>query len=94
MSDRRSSDERRLLDTRRRARERKRASNETHTVIEIASADLRAVTLARSGDDATDQVRVMTLRWRIEAAALNTETGLSELTAALKELAEKNDLQT
>jgi len=62
MSDRRSSDERRERDERRRAREQRRTSNESHTVIEIAGADLRAVAFSRSGDDAADQVRVMTVR--------------------------------
>jgi len=94
MSDRRNSDERRLLKQQRRARERRRGSNETHTVIEIVGADLRAAMLTRTEDDSADQVRVMTLKWRINASTLNSEMGLQELTAALKELTEKHDLQT
>jgi len=88
MSDRRTNTERR------RARDKRRASAETHTVIEIAGTDLRAVTLSRSGDESADQVRAMTLQWRLEASTLNSERGLKELAAALKELAEKHDLQT
>ena len=65
---------------------------ESHTVIEIAGADLRAVTLVGSEDNSADQVRIMTLRWRNEASTLNSDTGLSELTAALTELTEKHDL--
>lgn len=94
MSDRRDSDQRRLSKERRRSRERRRTTNDSHTVIEIAGADLRAVTLTRSGDESADQVRVMALRWRHEATALNSELGLQELTAALTELADEHGLQT
>ena len=93
MSDRRSTTERRSFFSRRRSRDRGKAANRSHTVIEIAGADLRAVTLVGADDGSADQVRVMTLRWRKEATTLNSETGLSELTAALKELVEKHDLQ-
>jgi len=95
MSDRRDNDERRLKKKRRRSRDRGKTSNQTYTVIEIAGADLRAVSLISSDDDETaDQVRMMTLRWRIEATTLNSDTGLRELTAALKELVEEHDLLT
>lgn len=94
MADRRNKDERRKKAERRKARDRKRGGSESHTVIEIAGADLRAVTLLRSEDDTADQVRVMSLRWRLEATTLNSEAGLKELTSALRELAEKHNLQT
>ncbi len=94
MSDRRNNDDRRLKKKRRHSRDRGKVSSQSHTVIEIAGADLRAVTLLGSDDESADQVRVMTLRWRIEASTLNSDTGLKELTAALTELAEKHHLQT
>ncbi|NOZ38816.1 MAG: PilN domain-containing protein [Planctomycetes bacterium] len=94
MTDRRNNDDRRLKKQRRRTRNRGKVSNQSYTVIEIAGADLRAVTLIGADDGSADQVRVMTLRWRNEASTLNSDTGLDELTAALSELSEKNDLQT
>jgi len=91
MSDRRYSNDRRLKKKHRRRRQRGKASKQSHTVIEIAGAELRVVMLV--GSDADDQVSVMTRRWRVEASTLNSETGLRELTAALIELVEKHDLQ-
>ncbi len=93
MSDRRTETDRRGQKPR-RTRERRRSGNELHTVIEITRDDLRAVTLARTGGDATDEVRAMTVRWRNEASQLNSEQGLQELTAALRELADQHELQT
>ena len=94
MSERRSTTERRSFFSRRRSRDRGKDAERSHTVIEIAGAELRAVTLTGSEGDAADQVQVMTVRWRNEASTLNSEAGLEELTVALTELAEKHDLQT
>lgn len=94
MSDRRDNTDRRAKRKSRRSRDRRKNTCETHTVIEIASDDLRAVTLKRTDDQSQDEVRAMTVRWRIEATHLNTELGLRELTAALKELTEKHELRT
>lgn len=93
MSDRRTDTERRSW-KKRRSRDRRRVGEESHTVIEIASDDLRAVTLTRSAGEAADQVKVMTIRWRNAAAQLNTDTGLEELTAALQQLSDQHTLQT
>ncbi len=93
MSDRRSKNERRTT-PQRRSRERKKMQIDSHTVIEIVGADLRAVTLVQSMDEGPDKVHAMTLRWRIEATTLNSDLGLQELSAALAELAEKHHLQT
>jgi len=94
MSDRRNNNERRLQKQSRRSRERRKLTDQSHTVIEIAGADLRVVTLLGSDDESADQVRVMTVRWRIEATTLNSDAGLQELTVALTELAREYDLQT
>ncbi|MEM8944043.1 MAG: PilN domain-containing protein [Planctomycetota bacterium] len=93
MSDRRNNSERRTPKVR-RSRDRRRAVDESHTVIEIAGASLRAVMLTNEGNDDADVVKVMSVQWRKEATQLNTEAGLRELTAALKQLVETHALQT
>jgi len=93
MSDRRTSKKRRRGQERRRLRERRRQGSERFVVVEIARSDLRVVMLDRSTDDAPDRVETTILPWRRQAASLQGETGLQELTNALKQLAEQHALQ-
>ena len=93
MTDRRNKQDRRLSSDR-RTRERKRATQEVFTVIEIEDSNLRVVSLTRSQSDQDDQVRAMVLKWRHEASSLNSELGIVELTKALRELVEVHALQT
>jgi len=86
MSNRRNTQERR------RSRERRRHGNERFSVIEVASTDLRVVTLERMPEEQPDCVRSASLPWRIKAPSLNSQTGFLELTTALKEISEQLDL--
>ncbi len=92
MSDRRNIHERRLGLRPRRSRGRKRHGNERFAVVEIATTDLRAVTLEQMPEGQPDRVRSASLQWRIEASSLNSQAGLVELTAALQEISVQLDL--
>jgi len=92
MSERRNIQEQRRGQRPRRSKERRRHGNERFAVVEVASTDLRIVTLERTPEEQPDCVRSASLQWRIEAPSLNSGAGLAELTKALKEISERLDL--
>jgi len=92
MSDRRNTDERRVVRRPRRSRGRRRLGNDRFAVVEIASSDLRVVTLEQTPEGQSDRVRSTSLQWRKEATSLNSQAGLEELTLAMCEISEELDL--
>jgi len=94
MSDRRNIQERRLGLQPRRSRKRRHQGNERFAVVEVASTDLRVVTLEHMPEEQPDRVKSASLPWRIEASSLNSQAGLLELTSALKEISEQLDLSS
>jgi len=92
MSDRRNTDERRGSRRPRRGRGRRRLGNERFAVVEVASSDLRVVTLEQMPEEQPDRVTSATMQWRKEAPSLNSPTGLEELTSALIEISGQLDL--
>lgn len=94
MADRRNKEERRAGKDRRRKRIRRRNSSERVAVIEITGDILRAAILDRSETDGTDEVQAVSIDWRKNAAALNCDEGIRELTQALTSLSEEFSLQT
>jgi len=92
MSDRRNTDERRVVRRPRRSRGRRRVGNDRFAVVEIASSDLRVVTLEQMPEGQSDRIRSASLQWRKDASSLNSQTGLEELTLALKEVSGQLDL--
>jgi hypothetical protein len=90
MTDRRENDLRRHSVERRK---RQRGPTNLVTVVEISGSDLRVALLRQLPGDELDRVEAVTVTWRKEAALLNCEEGLVELSAALCELVEQGSLQ-
>jgi hypothetical protein len=89
MSDRRQVRERRSRWT----RERRRKGDHRVFVIELSSTDLGIVELHKSSDDArADEVSSNAICWRNTAASLNTAEGLTELTAAFRDVARQHSM--
>ena len=89
MAERRTSELRRTGDDRRK---RQRGATNLVTVVEISGSDLRVALLRKLPDDEPDRVEATTVAWRKEAALLNSEVGLSELSAAPRRLGGKTQL--
>jgi hypothetical protein len=90
MADRRANEVRRISAERRK---RQRGLTDLVTVVEISGSDLRVALLRKLPDDELDRVEAVTVTWRKEAALLNSEEGLLELSAALCKLVEKGGSQ-
>ena len=90
MSDRRANEVRRISTERRK---RQRGLTDLVTVVDISGSDLRVALLRKLPDEELDRVEAMTVTWRKEAALLNSEEGLLELSAALCKLVEKGGSQ-
>jgi hypothetical protein len=91
--------ERRLTQDRRqaadrRARERRRKGDSRVFVIELTGAELRVAQLVRAAPGGVDEVSAWAVRWRQEAATLDSPAGRSELTAALREAARRHNMFT
>ena len=93
MADRRDETERRSRADRRRYKKR-RNSDDRIAVLEIAGSDLRVGILNRNSADAADKVQVAVVPWQIEAASLNSEAGLQELSNCLRKICQEYFLQT
>lgn len=90
MADRRSNELRRHGDERRK---RQRGVTNLVTVVEISGSNLHVAMLSKLAGDEPDRVKALIVAWQIEAARLNSEEGLLELTTALCDLVEQNSLQ-
>ena len=90
MADRRANEVRRISAERRK---RQRGFTDLVTVVEISGSDLRVALLRKLPDEELDRVEAVTVTWRKEAALLNSEEGLLELSAALSEVVEKGGSQ-
>jgi hypothetical protein len=89
MSDRRQVRERRSRWT----RERRRKGDHRVFVIELSSTDLGIVELHKSSGEArADEVSSNAICWRNTAASLNTAEGLTELTAAFRDVARQHSM--
>lgn len=85
MSDRRRNSDRRNVSAR---RDRRRKNDQRVFVIELTADELRVAELQRAtAEDEKDTVAAAVVRWRNEAATLQSPEGLTELTATLRELA-------
>ena len=87
MTDRRKSRERRSW-----SRERRRKSEQRMFVIELSSSDLGIVELHKGDAGQTDEVSASACCWRRNAASLNTPEGMTELTAALREVVREHSM--
>lgn len=94
MSDRRKKQDRRESSDRRR-RDRRRKGDTRVFVIELTGSDLRIALLERAAvAGGADQVSAWTVRWRRDAATLESPEGLAELTAALREASRRHSMST
>jgi hypothetical protein len=88
MSDRRRTRERRSW-----SRDRRRKGEQRIFVIELSSSDLGIVELHKSGEAGRpDEVSATACCWRSKAASLNTPEGLSELSAAFRDVARQHSM--
>jgi hypothetical protein len=83
MSDRRQKRDRRKTS----ARDRRRKNDQRIFVVELASSDLHVAELNRQPDGGLEEVSASKCTWRQDAASLQSPEGLTELTAAFREMA-------
>jgi Tfp pilus assembly PilM family ATPase len=93
MAERRKKEDRRESADRRR-RDRRRKGDTRLFVIELTTSELRIALLERATAGGVDQASASTVRWRTEAAALDSPEGRAELTAALREAARQHSMFT
>ena len=94
MPDRRNNTGRRSGFERRRRRDGQRSGADQTVVVEITASALRFAVLSYADSDQPDQVKASSVEWRKDAASLNSEEGLQELTAGLTGIIEDNGLQS
>ncbi|MCA9262009.1 MAG: PilN domain-containing protein [Planctomycetales bacterium] len=92
MSDRRQANERRTAAEPRRRESRRRAADDRTLIVELGESKLRYATLTREAGAETELLQAGRVNWRKGDVSLHTREGVSQLSAALRDIAKKHEV--